>query len=390
MAADQSDAESSQSTQSDPAPADDAAPHLQADRSGATDPTAETVHIDGSTGVGGGQVLRTSLALACCTGRTLEMTEIRAGRSKPGLRAQHLTCVHAAAAVCNAEVEGAAIGARELRFDPGPIEHGTYEFDIGTAGSSTLVLQTVLPPLMTAASPSEVVVRGGTHNSAAPTFEFLERSFLPVLEQMGVRVDLELVRAGFYPRGGGEIRARIHPTPTLTPLTLLERGPSLRQSATAIVSQLPKHIAHRELNVLRQMLGIEGPAEEDGGNVHVVVADSPGPGNVCFVELEFEHVTAIFTGFGQRGIRAEAVARGAAARADDYLMNAIDAPVEPHLADQLLVPMALAGGDRFRTLTPTPHARTNAEIIERFLPVEIAFREIAAPDGYEVVVGERL
>src|SRR5215831_445162 len=180
--------------------------------------------IDGSLGEGGGQVLRTSLALSALTGQPFEIEKIRASRKKPGLMRQHLTSVQAAARVCNAHVEGAAISSQSLRFAPGPAVAGVYEFQVGTAGSATLVLQTVLPPLLLARGPSRVVVEGGTHNPLAPPFDFLERSFLPLIQRMGPSVELELRRPGFFPAGGGRFHAKIKPVKKLVRFDLLERG----------------------------------------------------------------------------------------------------------------------------------------------------------------------
>ena len=170
------------------------------------------IEIDGSQGEGGGQILRSSLSLAICTQRPFRIANIRANRDKPGLLRQHLTAVKAAAEICGGEVIGAEIGSRELTFKPGALKGGDYSFAIGTAGSSTLVLQTVLPPLLTAAEPSVVRISGGTHNKGSPPFDFLQRAFLPLIARMGARVELELLSYGFYPKGGGVIVATITPS----------------------------------------------------------------------------------------------------------------------------------------------------------------------------------
>ncbi len=333
------------------------------------------ITIDGSMGEGGGQVLRTSLALATVTGRAFRMENIRAGRRKPGLLRQHLTAVRAAAEISQAELRGDALQSMELVFEPGPVRPGTYHFSVGTAGSATLVFQTVLPALALAAGPSELVLEGGTHNPWAPPYDFLEKVLLPVLSRMGPRVRTQLDRPGFYPAGGGRFRAWIEPVAKLGPLELLDRGPVVRCGATALVSNLPAHIAERELRVVHRKLGWP----TDGLRVEPV-KDPAGPGNALLLEIESANVTELVTGFGQRGVRAETVASRAVRDARRYLDA--EAPVGEHLADQLLVPLALAGG-RFRTLKPTPHTTTNVGVIRHFIDVQITATELAA-DVWEI------
>lgn len=323
--------------------------------------------IDGSTGEGGGQVLRSSLSLGLVTGRPFRIVRIRAGRSDPGLGNQHLTAVRAAAAVSDGEVEGAAHGARELVFRPGRVHPGRYEFSTGTAASATLVLLTLLPPLLTAGAPSELTLEGGTHNPSAPPFDFLEQSLLPLVNRMGPRVQVELDRHGFYPRGGGRLRVRIEPAGEPEELVLLERGPVHRRRARALVADLPRHIAEREASVAHALLELRPDAMEV-----VELPQGRGPGNVLFLELESRRVTEVFTGFGRRGVPAEEVAKEACREALDYL--AAGAPVGPYLADQLLLPLALGGG-RFRTVEPTGHTLTHLTVLERFLPVETSVEE---------------
>jgi RNA 3'-terminal phosphate cyclase (ATP) len=336
--------------------------------------------IDGSRGEGGGQILRSSLALALATGTPFRIERIRAGRARPGLMRQHLTALEAATAVGDASVEGAAIGSREVVFRPGRVRAGTYRFAVGTAGSAGLVLQTVLLPLATAGAPSALALEGGTHNPHAPPFDFLAGAFLPLLRRMGARVEARLERAGFYPAGGGRMAIEIGEALALTPLDLPTRGATLRRRARALVSRLPRQIGDRELAVVRSRLG--WAADE----LEVVVLDEgmAGPGNVLLLEIESAHVTEVFTGFGEVGVRAEAVAEQAAQEARRYL--SADVPVGPHLADQLLLPLALAGGGRFRTVPLTRHATTNIEVIRQFLGRSID----VAPVGdraVEVTVG---
>lgn len=336
------------------------------------------VHIDGSSGEGGGQILRSSIALSAVTARPVRVENIRAGRPRPGLMRQHLAAVKAAAAICGAKVEGAALGSRAVSFTPGDIRPGEYRFAVGTAGSSGLVLQTVLPPLLAARGTSHVVIEGGTHNPSAPPFDFLERSFVPLLRRMGARIELKLERHGFYPAGGGRIEVQVEGG-TLQPLELLDRGELRRRSALALVSNLPRTIGTRELKVVCRKLGWE----ESSGRVEEVA--SPGPGNALMLEFETEKIVEVVTVFGRVGASAERVAEEAVAEAREWLASGV--PVGRHLADQLLLPMALAKGGSFRTLPPSRHARTNAEVIARFLDVSCRFD--LGPDRTALVTVER-
>jgi RNA 3'-terminal phosphate cyclase (ATP) len=318
------------------------------------------ITIDGSQGEGGGQILRSALALSLITGRAFTMTHIRAGRKKTGLMRQHLTAVTAAAEIGQATVTGAALGSASLTFAPGDVRPGDYHFSVGTAGSATLVLQTVLPALLCAKEPSALRLEGGTHNPWAPPFDFLTKAFLPLVNRMGPTVEATLVRPGFYPAGGGEFHVTITPAAALRPIELLERGQTRRTIATATVAHLPRHIAERELRVIGGKLGLAGDdlvVEE--------VANSRGPGNVVSIVVESEHLTEVFTGFGQHQVPAETVADKAAQQARRYL--SAGAAVGEHLTDQLLIPFALAGGGAFRTLGLSPHAQTNIEVIQTFL-----------------------
>jgi len=329
--------------------------------------------IDGSKGEGGGQVLRTSLSLSLLTGQPFRMSNIRAGRSKPGLMRQHLTALQAAATLSDASVEGDSVGSREITFRPGRVRAGDYAFSVGTAGSTTLVLQTLLPALMLSDAPSSLLLEGGTHNPSSPPFDFLARAFLPLLRRMGPAVDVELERAGFYPAGGGRLRARIAPVSALSPLELLERGELLSRRARAVVASLPASVAERELAVIARELGW---GEEH--LVHERLAIAQGPGNALLLELAYQHVTEVFVAFGERGVSAEKVAERAASEAREYLAS--KAAVGTHLADQLLLPLALAGSGSFRTLEPSLHTKTQIEVIRWFLGVEFHVTARAAND----------
>ena len=325
-----------------------------------------TIQIDGSQGEGGGQILRTALSLAMITGQAIQIKNIRAKRKTPGLMRQHLTAVNAAVAISGAEVEGAQVGSTELSFNPGKVQGGDYNFNIGTAGSCTLVLQTVLPALSMAEQESRLVITGGTHNTMSPPFHFLQRAFIPLLKRMGVEVELQLNRFGFYPAGGGEIAATIKPCTQLVPLHLEGRGERVKAYAESYFAGLPAHIAERELAVVKQKL-----SWSDDQLLMREINRNQGPGNVLLIILEHEQVTEVFTGFAERGVAAEVVAKGAVSKAQKYIAS--HAAVDTYLADQLLLPMALAGGGSFTATEWSQHAETNADVIKQFLPIKIHY-----------------
>jgi RNA 3'-terminal phosphate cyclase (ATP) len=336
------------------------------------------INIDGTRGEGGGQILRTSLSLSLVTGKPFRIDKIRAGRNKPGLLRQHLTAVLAAAEISGAKVEGATLGSTCLTFSPGAVMPGSYRFAVGTAGSGTLVFQTVLPALMLASGPSRLTIEGGTHNPAAPPFHFLARSFVPLVERMGPKIELRFERYGFYPAGGGRFVANIQPVQVLTPIEIGPRSEITSRRVTAIVANLARHIAHREAETVGEMLNW-GPESQ----VVETTRDSAGPGNVVMVQIDSPEVTELFTAFGQLGVSAETVAAEVAREAREYLVS--KAAVGEHLTDQLLLPFALAGSGSFAALKMNLHARTNVEVIEQFLSVRIRTKE---SDGFtKVAVG---
>lgn len=333
------------------------------------------IELDGSQGEGGGQILRTALTLSTITGKPFRISHIRAKRAKPGLLRQHLTAVLAAAEICTAEVEGASTGSQTLVYKPGKIKGGDYRYAIGTAGSCTLVLQTILPALWFADAPSTVTVSGGTHNTAAPPADFLMHAWLPLMRRMGIEMDIELLRHGFYPAGGGEVQARIAPVASLQPLELTERGALLNAKAVAVVAGLPADIAKRELQ--RVEWHLDGIETEIRG-----LSSREGPGNVLMIVFNHEHCCEVFTGFGEKGVPAETVADRAAKEARRYRDS--NAAVGEHLADQLVLPIALAGRGSFTTTTLSSHLHTNLEVIGKFLPVSIRQKEAAGGYGLEI------
>jgi RNA 3'-terminal phosphate cyclase (ATP) len=290
-----------------------------------------------------------------------------------------LTAVQAATVVSGARVSGAELGSRSLSFEPSQVQGGEYRLAVGTAGSATLVFQTVLPALLLARTPSRVTLEGGTHNPFAPPFDFLERTFLPVVRQMGAAVDVRLESHGFYPAGGGRFTVAIEPCARFGRLALSDRGPS-RVHAKALVASLPENIAKRELSVVRERLGV------DRAMCRIEQVDSSvGPGNVLMITIESDISVEVVTGFGVKGVQAEKVASDACDEAEKYLRS--DVPVGVHLADQLLIPMALGGGGSFRTLKPSSHTVTNVDVIRKFLNVPIRLEEESA-DAYRVTIGE--
>ena len=328
--------------------------------------------VDGSFGEGGGQVLRTSIALSMITGQSVFIKNIRAARNNPGLQRQHLTAVNAAVEISGAEVDGNHLGARELIFRPQKVKPGEYHFSVGTAGSCMLVLQTVLPALMLAESKSTLTLEGGTHNPFAPTYDFLERCFLGILKRIGPHVEFELLRAGFYPAGGGLCKVSIIPSQhPLKSLEIIERGKLRNQNAVAVVAQLPLSIGEREIDTAGRILGWPQNCRS------IQSVDSPGPGNVLLLHTEFENVSEVVTGFGKLNVPAEFVAKKAAREMKAYLAS--DAPVGTFLADQLLVPLAIGGGGAFRCTETSSHTLTNIHTIKSFLEKEI--RSEPQPDG---------
>ena len=323
------------------------------------------IEIDGSQGEGGGQILRSALSLAVCTGKAFRIVGIRAGRTKPGLLRQHLTAVKAAAAISGAQVEGGEVGSTTLTFEPQDVRPGEYSFAIGTAGSCTLVLQTVLPPLLTASAPSVIRISGGTHNSAAPPVEFLNRAFLPLINRMGPTVIVRTERVGFFPRGGGLIEAQVIPTQRLRPIEVLTRGERCGAYAEAFISGIPKDVADRELAVIARRLNWTPEQLKIRG-----LSSEVGPGNALVLTLEYEHLSEVFTSFGAPGRSAESVAEEAAEEVRTYLAQ--PCPVGPHLADQLLLPMVLGGVSAFSTCAPTPHFQSNCAVIAAFTGKRIA------------------
>jgi RNA 3'-terminal phosphate cyclase (ATP) len=329
------------------------------------------IELDGGVGEGGGQILRTALTLSMIAGRAFRIANIRANRPKPGLLRQHLTAVRAAAEVSDAVVEGAELGARSLTFSPGVLRGGDYTFSIGSAGSAMLVLQTVLPALLFADAPSALVIEGGTHNGMAPPFEFIERTYLPLLAKMGAQANVSLERCGFYPAGGGRMRARIAPLAgkTFTPISFSVRGAAQIHFAESLIAGIPGHVAERELEAIGSAFGWSGAQLRFRGLDH-----NQGPGNAVLITLAFEHVCEVVMALGEKNVSAEAVAERAIRLAQTYFASSAFA--SEYLADQLMIPVALAGEGSYTAMCASEHARTNAAVIEAFLPVKIEAKQV--------------
>jgi RNA 3'-terminal phosphate cyclase (ATP) len=319
--------------------------------------------IDGSLGEGGGQIFRSALALSMVTRRPVRIERIRAGRAKPGLLPQHLTALQASAAICNAEVTGATAGSSQVSFRPRAIRGGEHRFAVQGAGSATLVVQTISYALLRAPEPSVITVEGGTHNPSAPPADFLERCWAPALRAMGAQVEVALERPGFHPKGGGMLTAKIVPS-ELGRFEREERGPERARRAVTMLAALNEGIADRELRVARERLSLGRDQMSK-----LLFDESFGPGNAFLVELEHTAGSSIFSSFGDRGLRAEQVAEQAIGRA--LAFHESDAAVDEHLADQILLAMAIGKGGLFTTTEPTSHTRTQIDLLRRFLEVDV-------------------
>ena len=329
--------------------------------------TSTVLRIDGSYGEGGGQILRTALALSAVLGRPVELVKIRAGRKNPGLQPQHLSCVKALAEITGAEAHGAELGSSRLHFVPGPITGGPRRLDVGTAGAVSLVFQAILAPLAFAITPSVLTITGGTHVPWSPPAPYISEIFLPMVERMGLAAGWQLKRGGFYPKGGGEVRAAVQPAMRLNSSDLTNRGALLAIRGISAVAGLPRTIAERQADRLRCRLVDAGYKIE----IEIVELDAACPGDSVFVWAEFEQTRAGFGALGERGKPAERVADEAADALLDFLGS--EAATEGHLADQLAVLMALADGRSvLTTARVSQHLLTNLWTIQQFLSIGVS------------------
>ena len=333
------------------------------------------IEIDGSQGEGGGQILRTSLTMAMVTGTDIKIKYIRAGRAKPGLMRQHLACVKAAQQISSAEVSGAKLGSTSIIFKPETIQAGEYHFSVGTAGSTMLIFQTVLPALAMMKGESQLRFHGGTHNMMAPSFDFIALAFVPLMKRIGVDIEMTLHRHGFYPQGGGEWSANIKPSGSINALELIETGSLMRKEAVVTSSHIPEQVAQRELGEISKRCGWSA-SELRSESVGCL-----GSGNILSLRLHYQKHSEVTEYVGKVGVSAEHVARNAIKSLRRYQSNA--AVVGEHLADQLMLPMAIGEGGVFRSLKPGQHTRTNRDVIHLFTEKRFKFEELGR-DYWEV------
>jgi RNA 3'-terminal phosphate cyclase (ATP) len=323
--------------------------------------------FDGAIGEGGGQILRSCLTLSVATGQSFTLKNIRAGRKKPGLRPQHMRAVQLAAAISEARINGAEIGSTRITFSPQSIQAGKYQSNIGTAGSTALVLQTIYLPLSLHDRPSSITISGGTHSPLSPSYDFIKQHWLQFLKRMEFRINLEMVQAGFYPEGGGKIRGTINPIKTIYPLNILNRGQLNQIRGSSAVANLDRSIAERQREQVIRRLGRHYPLND----IRIRNISSNFKGTTLYLVCEFEHSQCCYFSLGAKGKPAEQVADEVCEKIVNFL--SIDATIDEYLADQLLLPLSFANGSSsFSTVKVTNHLRTNAEVIQQFNAADIS------------------
>jgi RNA 3'-terminal phosphate cyclase (ATP) len=347
---------------------------------------AEAVQIDGSYGEGGGQIIRTSLSLAAITGRPLEIANIRARRSKPGLQRQHLTAVHAAAALCNARLTGAAVGSVHLVFEPqAGLLPGPFRFDIGTAGATSLVAQTLLVPLARGSVDARATITGGTHVPHSPPAEYVEAVYVPVLRRAGLEARFQYHDAGFFPKGGGHVEIDVSPGGDRAPLDLTERGKLVSLRAFIVTGALPPHVSERgAAAVERFMKGVGRPVTVERREKR-----SLSQGAAVVLAAECEGGYAGFSALGELGKPMERVAEEACEAFMAWWKTG--AACDEHLADQLVLPMALTPGEsRWTTSEVTEHLRTVLWVTQQFLPIRYSLDEREDGSGAVTLEGVKV
>jgi len=342
---------------------------------------SELIEIDGSFGEGGGQILRTSLSLSCLLKRPFRIFNIRKGRKKPGLMPQHLACVKAMELLSSAKVEGASTGSMELTFEPGEVKPGEFFFDIGTAGSTMLVIQTMLPCLALSGEKSSITIKGGTHVPFSPSFHYVREVFCEFLKILGIKVSLTIEQFGFYPKGGGLIRAEIEPARNIKTIKLIERGRLLKIRGLSCVANLPLSIAERQKEGFIRTISNALPSKPDI-DIEILSVKSPGPGTFIHITAQFENSIAGFTALGEKGKKAEKVGEEAGTSFLRYYETG--RALDPNLADQIILYLGLAGGvSEFTTSEITRHLLTNLWVLNRFTGLEY---EISDEEGKEGIV----
>ena len=327
------------------------------------------IEIDGSYGEGGGQILRTALALSAILRKPFTIHDIRSKRKNPGLQAQHLEAAEALAQITKAQTEGVKFGSKKITFIPQKILPGDYQFEVRTAGSITLLLQAILLPLCLAHGTSRVTLVGGTHVPWSPPFHYFSKVLLPTLELMGVSTEAAIEKWGFYPKGGGKIQLKINPIDELKPVSLIDRGLLKKIRGVSTISNLPKHVAERQKE--QALKRIQRELKIDPEITILYDVPSNGPGSFLFLFAEYEKTLAGFSSLGSRGKPAEKVADEAVDSLKNYIES--DSCIDPYLADQIVPFMALAkGNSSFTTKQITEHLLTNLWVIEHFLDVTIS------------------
>ncbi|MBU4319643.1 MAG: RNA 3'-phosphate cyclase [Thermodesulfovibrionales bacterium] len=341
------------------------------------------LEIDGSFGEGGGQILRTALSLSCLLKKPFRIFNIRKARRKPGLMPQHLSCVRALTLISGARVRGDSVGSTELIFEPSTVQPGEYLFDIGTAGSTTLLMQSLLPPLIFAKKRSSLILKGGTHVPFSPPFHYSSSVFSAMLKFLGISINAGIVSYGFYPKGGGKINIEISPAASIEPLTLIERGDIKKITGISGVGNLPLSIAERQRDAASKMLQLHGLNPE----IEAIQAPCFGQGTFIFLGMESVNCIAGFSSLGERGKKAERVGEEAAIELLDYYKG--KACLDSHLADQIVLYLALSDGISFFTATRiTEHLITNLRVIEIFHEIEYGIEGERGKPGMVTIKGK--
>jgi RNA 3'-phosphate cyclase len=325
-----------------------------------------TLAIDGSHGEGGGQLVRTAVALAAVTGRRVSIDNIRSRRARPGLAAQHMAAIGAVGAMCGARVDGLALGSTALEFVPGPLHGGTFRIDIGTAGSVTLVLQALLPAVIACGERATIVLRGGTDVRAAPPLDYFREVTLELLRRFGVKAELTLIRRGYFPRGGGEIALAVSPS-RLEPVDFGDAGAVQRVRGIAHVAHIDFGVARRMRDAFVAQFGNYAGIAPELEMAALAADEAAGAGGAIVAWAKTETTTLGAGRVAERGVRAETLgaAVGSELRADLAARVTLDA----HAADQFPIYLALAGGGSFTTRALSRPAETAIWLGEQFLPV---------------------
>jgi RNA 3'-terminal phosphate cyclase (ATP) len=322
------------------------------------------IEIDGSFGEGGGQVLRTSLSLSCLFNKPFHIFNIRKGRKRPGLMPQHLMGIRSLKLISDARVEGDSEGSTELLFEPNEVKDGDYLFDIGTAGSTSLLLQAILPPLIFAKNISSLSLKGGTHVPFSPPFHYISQVFIPILLKLGIEIKVKIESYGFYPKGGGKVIIEIKPADGVKGIKLLERGKIKGVHGLSGVGNLPISIAERQRDAALKILASQGVHAE----IETLSAPTPGQGTFIFLEAVTDNCLAGFSSLGERGKKAELVGEEAANNFLNYYSTS--ACLDHHLSDQIILYLAIAQGESsFTTSEISGHLLTNLWVLEKFLDI---------------------